>query len=351
MKTHKKTLWTIVIVVLIVVAAILKVVHARHNEAKLPVPKDYSIVVSAITPQLSHSVLTLPYLALTQNDKDVKLSSRISGRVNFIRPSGSKVNKGDVIARIDNTSIRSGISSVKSELAAAEGSLANIKARHQRTLELLRVKGASIEQSQAEENKIAELEAKTEALKQKLNELKNQLTYAIITSPVDGIVSKTMVNNGDMAMPGHPVAALSAKNGFYLLVRIPDDLSINGVIFKNKKYDAIPLNSTFNGLKEYKVYTNDEDLTSGNRVTVDVIVYDGEGVKLPFDAVINREGKSYVLVVNGDKAEPGKVSVVRSGEDGLVVSNSSIAGKQLVTAKPDILLKIFGGVSIKVKEE
>jgi hypothetical protein len=135
------------------------------------------------------------------------------------------------------------------------------------------------------------------------------------------------------------------------LVRIPDNLSINGVIFKNKKYDAIPLNSTFNGLKEYKVYTNDEDLTSGNRVTVDVIVYDGEGVKLPFDAVINREGKSYVLVVNGDKAEPKKVSVVRSGEDGLVVSNSSIAGKQLVTAKPDILLKIFGGVSIKVKEE
>jgi multidrug efflux pump subunit AcrA (membrane-fusion protein) len=103
MKTHKKTLWTIVIVVLIVVAAILKVVHARRTEAKLPVPKDYSIVVSAITPKLSHSVLTLPYLALTQNDKDVKLSSRISGRVNFILPSGSKVSKGDVIARIDYT--------------------------------------------------------------------------------------------------------------------------------------------------------------------------------------------------------------------------------------------------------
>jgi RND family efflux transporter MFP subunit len=350
MKTHKKTLWTIVIITLLVVVAVLKLVQMRRTEAKMPLPKDFPIVVSAITPQLSHPVLTLPYLALTKNDKDVMLSSRISGRVNYIRPSGSKVYKGDIIARIDNTSIISGISSVKSELAATRGSLSNLEATHQRTLELLKVKGASIEQSQAEENKIAELEAKVESLNQKLNELKNQLTYATITSPVDGIVSKTMVNNGDMAMPGHPVAALSAKNGFYLLVRIPDNLSINGVIFKNKKYDAIPLNSTFNGLKEYKVYLNDENMTSGNRVTVDVIVFDGEGIKLPFDAVINREGKSYVLVVNGNKAIPEEVSVISSGEEGLVISNGNVAGKHLVTGKPDILLKIIGGVSIKIKE-
>ncbi len=351
MKTHKKTLWTIVIIVVVVIAAILKIAYTRRTEAAMPAPKHYSIIVSAVVPRLTEATLTLPSLALTQNDKDVKLSARIPGRVDYIRPSGSNVKKDEVVARIDNTSVMSNISSVKSQIVAAESTLNNLKATHERTLELLKVKGASIEQSQAEESKIAELKAKVTSLEQKLNELKNQLTYAVITSPVDGIVSKTMLNKGDVAMPGHPVASLSAKNGFFLLVRVPDDLTIKGVILNKKRYEAIPLNSAFNGLAEYKVYTNDENMTSGNRVTVDVIVFEGEGIKLPFNAVINREGKSYVLVVNGDKARPEEVTVIQSGEDGVVVSNNDLAGKQIVVAKPDILLKLFGGVSIKVKEE
>ena len=351
MKTHKKTLWTIVIIVVVIIAAILKLTHTRNTEAEMPAPKEYSTVVSAVVPRLTETILTLPALALTQNDKDVNLSSRISGRVNYIRPSGSVIKKGEVVARIDNTPIESSISSMKSQIVAAESALLNLEATHQRTLELLNVKGASIEQSQTEESKIAELEAKVESLKQKLNELKNQLTYAVITSPVDGIVSKTMLNKGDVAMPGHPVVSLSAKNGFYLLVRVPNDLTIKGMILNNKKYEAVPLNSSFNGLAEYKVYTDDENMTSGNRITVDVIVFDGEGIKLPFNAVVNREGKSYVLVVNGNKATPEEISIIQSGEDGVVVRNSNIAGKQIVVAKPDILLKLFGGVSINVKEE
>ncbi len=339
------------IVVVVIIAAILKLKHTRSTEAEMSAPKEYSTVVSAVVPRLTETTLTLPALALTQNDKDVNLSSRISGRVNYIRPSGSTIKKGEVVASIDNTAIVSNISSIKSQIVAAKSTLSNLQSTHQRTLELLNVKGVSIEQSQTEESKIAELESKVESLKQKLNELKNQLTYAIITSPVDGIVSKTILNKGDVAMPGHPVASLSAKNGFYLLVRVPDNLTIKGMILNNKKYEAIPLNSSFNGLAEYKVYTDDKNMTSGNRITIDVIVFDGEGIKLPFNAVVNREGKSYVLVVNGNKAKPEEVSIVQSGENGVIVRNSNIVGKQIVVAKPDILLKLFAGVSIKILEE
>ncbi len=351
MKKNKKTIiWTIV-VILIVIAGIMKIKHAKKKEAELPPAKQYAIVVNTLKPQEKEVQLTLPYLALTKNDKDVMLASRIAARVNWIKPSGSMVKKDEVIAKLDNTSIMAGINSVTSQIEAQDTVLKNLEATHQRTLELLKVQGASIEQSQGEESRIAGLKSQIESLKQKLNDLQNTLTYAIIKSPVDGRLSKTLVNKGDMAMPGRPVAMVSANNGFYLLLRVPTTLKVYGVILNGKKYDAIPLHSTFNSLAEYKVYVNSGEMTTGNRVEVNVIVYQGNGLELPFDAVLNRNGKSYVMVRQGDKALPEEITPVQSGEQGMVVANSDLAQKELVVAKQDILLRLLGGTSLKVKED
>ncbi len=351
MKKNKKTIiWTIVIL-LIVVAGIMKIKHAKSVEAKLPPAKAYAIYVRTMTPQEKEVQLTLPSLAITMNDKDVMLSSRIAARVNWIKASGSLVKKGEIIAKLDKTSIMSGIRSVSSQIEAQDTVLKNLEATHRRTLELLNVQGASIEQSQAEESKIAGLKSQIESLKQKLNDLKNTLTYAIIKTPVDGRISKTMLNKGDMAMPGRPVAAVSANNGFYLLLRIPTHLKVYGVVFHGKTYDAIPLHSTFNSLAEYKVYINGGEMTTGNRVEVRVLVYKGTGIMLPFDAILNRNGKSYVMVREGDHAVALEIHPVQSGVQGVVVNDTDLAGKDLVVAKQDILLRLLGGTSLKVKED
>lgn len=351
MKKGKKTwLWTAVVLI-IAAGGILVIKRAKTGEEKLPVAKEYAIVVSTIRPEMSDVQLTLPYLALTQNDKDVRLSSKIASRVNWIKESGSLVKRGEVVARLDNTSIRTGIRSVKAQIEAMQTTLGNLETTHQRTLELLKVEGASTEQSQAEESKIASLRSQIESLRQKLNDLNNTLTYAIIKSPVSGRISKTMVNTGDMAMPGKPVAAISANNGFYLLIRVPTELKVYGVTMNDKMYEAIPLHSTFNSLEEYKVYIDHGEMTTGNRVEMDVVVYKGKAIKLPFDAVLNRDGKSYVLVRDGKRAVARAVNPVQSGEQGMVVSDTDLAGKELVVAKQDILLRLLGGSLLKVKED
>jgi len=195
------------------------------------------------------------------------------------------------------------------------------------------------------------MKSQIESLRQKLNDLNNTLTYAIIKSPVDGRISKTMVNKGDVAMPGHPVAAISANNGFYLLLRVPTNLKVYGVTMNKKVYDAIPLHSSFNSLAEYKVYVGSSEMTSGNRIEVNVIIYKGNGIELPFDAVLNRNGKSYVMVKKGHQAVPELIHPVQSGQQGMVVSDTDLVGKELVVAKQDILLRLLGGTSLKVKED
>ena len=351
MKKNKKTLYWSLTVVGLLIIGILIIKSAVNKEESLPVAKKYAVVVSTIQPKMEETQLTLPYLAITQNDKDVKLASKIPSRVNYIKSSGSKVKIGEVIARLDNTTIIGNLKSVEAQKKAMNKALSNLNATHKRTQELYEVKGASIEQLQMEESKIAELESKVETLNQKDNELKDMLTYAVIKSPVNGRISMTMVNKGDMAMPGHPVATLSAENGFFLLLRVPTDIKIYSVILNGKTYDAIPLNSTFNSLAQYKVYVDAENMTSGDRVEVDVVIYKGEAVKLPFDTILNRDGKSFVLIRENNIAVPKEIKIIQSGEDGAVVADNSLVGKELVVAKQDILLKLLSGNSLMVKED
>lgn len=347
MKTIKnKKIISVVAIVIIVILGVFAIVNAKRKEASLPIAKKYGIVVSTIKPELKNVILTLPYLAQTENDKDVKLSSKVTARVKYIKPSGSKVKKGEIIVRLDNTSIQTNLISIKSQIKATQTTLKNLEETHYRTEELLAIKGASIEQFQAEESNIESLKAKLEALHQNQIEIVNTLTYATITSPVDGVVSKTLVNKGDMCFPGHPVANISATNGYYLLLRIPTDLTIYGVNFNGTDYPAIDLNSTFNNLEEYKVYVNSEGFITGDRIEVNVIVFKGENIKLPFDAVLNRDGKSFVLLKENNKAKVTPINIIQTGEDGLVVSNGELAGKEIVIAKQDILLKLLGGSSI-----
>lgn len=345
---YKKIIITLVVLAVVIIG-VLKLKSTKDRDKNMPLAKQYAIVVSSIKPKFEQNRLTLPYIAETKNDKDVKLSTKITGRVNYILPSGTRVKRGELIAKLDNTGISGNTSSLKAQINAQEKTLSNLITTHQRTLELLEVKGASIEQSQTEESKIAGVEAQIESLKQKLIETRNTNSYATIISPVDGIVSKTMVNIGDIAMPGHPVASLSAKNGFYLMLRVPHNIQVSGVIVNSTKYDAIALNSTFNGLEEYKVYIDNEKMTTGNRQGVDVIIYDAKAIRLPFDAVLNREGKSFVFVVNGEKALLTEVDVIETGEQGIIVKNETIIGKQIVVAKQDILLRLLSGVNITVK--
>jgi hypothetical protein len=104
-------------------------------------------------------------------------------------------------------------------------------------------------------------------------------------------------------------------------------------------------------LAEYKVYINNLNLMSGERVPLDVVVYDGKAIKIPFDAILNRNGRSYVFVKENDKAIAKEINIIQTGENGVVISNDDLAGKDIVIAKQDILLNLLSGVSIQLKKD
>lgn len=357
----KKLITYILILLVLGVAVIggMKIIKLKKvADANSKPAKAYDIVVKTFTPKMSQTILTLPFLATTKSNDDVKISSKIPSRIEYIAKSGKVIKKGDVIVKLDDKdlqtkleSINLNIKSLHTQLNSKNIALDNLLKIHKRTEELLKVRGASKEQFDKESTNIEALRAGIETLQYKIKELntnqnsiKNMLSYTKILAPVSGIITN-MANVGDVAMPGHPLVSISADSNSYLLVRLPSDVKAKELIYKGKKINLSPLNTTFNGLLEY-LANIDESLAANQRVEVDVVIYDDMGYKLPIDTVLNREGKSYVLTIQNNKATAKEVSIISAGEQGVVVSGVSNNDK-LVVAKPDILLKLLSGISVK----
>ena len=357
----KKLLTYLMVIAVIVVAVVggKKVIEQKKaSEAKSKPAKAYEVVVKTIIPKITHATLTLPYLAITKSNDDVKISSKVPARIESIVKNGKMVKKGEIVAKLDDKDFRIkfealnlNIRSLKSQINAKNIALKNLRLTHARTKELLAVQGASKEQFDKEITNIEAIKAGIRSLNFKIKELNanknsinNMLSYTKIVAPVSG-VARSMANVGNVAMPGHPIVSISANSNSYLLVRLPSDVNAKAIIFHSKKAKLSPLNTTFNGLVEY-VANIDESLAANQRVEVDVVVYDNDGYELPLDAILNRDGKSYVLEIKDNKAEPKEVKVVVSAEQGVVVQGIN-PGTKIAVAKPDVLLKLLSGISVK----
>ncbi len=350
----------LVIVVLLVIGAVRLVKKKKAQIAHIPIAKEYAVLVKTIKPSKTNISLKTPYISLVKSDRNTLLSSKFPGRILMIKKEGDKVKKGEVVAKIDDTQLRAKLTSINASILATKESieatktvLNNLYNIHERTKKLLKVKGASIEQYEKEQNQIeatkakfSSLLAKLKTLTQNKKELQNELTYTVLKSNVDGIVSKRFLNVGDLAMPGHPILKINSKEGNYLLVRAPKDVKVYSVIYNKKEYPVKHLHSTFNSLNEYRCDVEDKNLIEGERVEVNVVTFKGTGTLLPYDAILNRNGKNYVLLAKKDKAIPKEINIKASGKNGVVVEEE-LNGQKIVLAKPDILLKLLSGIKLK----
>ncbi|BDY12372.1 RND family efflux transporter [Hydrogenimonas cancrithermarum] len=364
MKKNVKIVAGIVVVAMIVMLAVRAVKHKKAEEAMIPPAKEYAVVVSSVTPKMEEVTLTLPFIAVVQNENDTVVASKLSARVVMIDKAGAHVKKGEVVAKLDTTDlfaklqgIKAQMIAAKEEMAARKTSLANLETVHERTRKLLEVQGASQEEFDAEVSKIAAakaaiagVKAKMELLVSSAKEVANLIDYAVIEAPVSGTVGKAFVNPGDLAMPGKPLLEISAKAGDYLMVRLPDNLPAEQMIYNGKTYRLYPLNHTYNGLKEYRSLPLNSGLQTGEKRDVDIVVYKGRGVMLPVDALLNKNGKHLVLTVEHGHAVAHDTKIVAEGEQGIVVAEEGIVGKPVVVAKPDLLLKLLTGIAVVVKK-
>jgi hypothetical protein len=193
------------------------------------------------------------------------------------------------------------------------------------------------------------LQAGRDELSQNEKEIDNQLSYAAIVSAIDGTLSARLVMTGDMALPGKPLLKIAAATGLYLDVNLPAGITGRSIRVNNQEFPLTPKNQAgASGLREYRsALPVGSSAIEGEYLNIALVVFAGEGVLLPDDVLLSAQGKTWVLVYTGGRVEKVPVTIEQRGIEGVTVKED-LAGRTLLLAKPDILLRASSGAPVTI---
>ncbi len=345
----KKRIFTILIIILVAAAGLMLLHKRKINLSKASPARILPAVVKTIDIKSQPVTLTLPAMGVVASDVSSVLSTRISGRITKImKREGETVHEGELIALIDNADLEAKRKSLLAKQEGVKAEIGALRQAHQRTLELLKVGGASLEQKQQEEASIERLVREQESLMQNGHEIEVLSSYARIIAPVFGTLSQVLVNPGDLATPGKPLFRIASKDGLYLQLSLPGSVHASEIILQGHTFPLTSREQTGNtGLVQYVApLPLNTGMVEGEYINVKVVVYQGNGMFMPVDALLTMDGSSSVFVLSLDgKAERIPVTIKARGVEGVTVEQN-LSGRRIIVAKPDILLRIAAGVPV-----
>ncbi len=167
-------------------------------------PKLYTVGSGGVSTELSATVYS-------KNESVV--SSKMSGYVKRIYvEEGDSVKKGDPLFEIDATGTEAAAISANANYLSAKAMAEDAKKDLER-YKILFEKGV-VSEKEFERMKL-NYETKSQMLSASLamlKQAKNDQSYSLVRSPIDGVVLKKYLTIASLAMPGQPVILLSGKN-------------------------------------------------------------------------------------------------------------------------------------------
>jgi membrane fusion protein (multidrug efflux system) len=138
-----------------------------------------------------------------QPERRADLRAEVSAIVlQVLKENGESVKKGDLLVRLDDTSIRDLMTSAEAASRAALQNFDQAERQFQR-LKTLRTSGmASTQQLEDAEIRRNNAQSDLVAAKARTVQARQQLERTLVRAPFDGIVSERKVSNGDTAQTG-----------------------------------------------------------------------------------------------------------------------------------------------------
>ncbi len=234
------------------------------------------------------------------SDHRVSISSRLSGYIRKMAVrEGDRVHRDQILVQVDPVDARQALIQAKADLADAE-------ADEQRYNELLKAGAVTGQQA-------AKARLRYEVAKSQVEQAKNQLSYADVRSPVDGVVVEKRLSQGDLAAPG--VAILTLEDPASLLVEtFVSERFVSGIHAGDAVDIEIPsLHRSYQGVVRQVVQAADpvshqflvktalpaaEEIHPGMYAQAGFRIGSRQVLRVPLQAVIARAGLHAVYVVD-----------------------------------------------------
>lgn len=274
------------------------------------------------------------------------IEAKISGRVlEYTATPGTMVKAGDLLARLDAQEIQAKVDQARAMLDQA-------KRDFDRQKQLIDSKATTRQEFDTAD---ARVKVGTGAL----SEAETMMSYAKVTAPFDGVVTRKLANLGDLAMPGKPLLEIEAPTSLRFEADVPEAILdrvkigaklpvrlaqvVEGTVSEISPV-ADPVSRTFNVKLDLPPT---EGIRTGQFGRVSVPVAEVMLLLVPQSAVLKRGQMELVFVEKDGKAalrlvKTGKVLEVRvevlsgleEGEQVIVSDTAKLTDGQPVTLHP-----------------
>ena len=322
--------------------------------------------------------------------REATVSSKVTGKVlEVLIEEGMKVTNGQVLARLDDSNVKTSLDVAVAQLASARAALAETEAQltnanlaYQRTVELAKQHISSqADLDLAESNAkslqahLAQQQLDVVVAERQVTEQQQQMDDMIIRAPFDGVITTKD------AQPGEMISPVSAGGGYTRtgIGTIVDMKSLEVEIDVNESYiNRVEPNqaveATLDAYPDWKIPckviaiipTADRDKSTVKvrvgfdqldpRILPDMSIKvafrenggaaAGHAVIIPKGAVLNRDGHDVVFIVQDGHAERRAVTVTDTQGDDSVLSAGVSAGEKVVVGAP---ANLTDGMSVKEK--
>ena len=152
-----------------------------------------------------------------------RLSFKIAGTLEQIAVEvGDKVEKGDLLARLDSEDYRLQVEKAEAGLQKAEAQKQHARSTYRRIQSLYESGDVSLQRLEEARTAFQSAKSGVQAARKSLQLAERQLSYTTLRAQMDGAVAMTPAEQQENIPAGHPVVVMSSSDQFQIDIRVPE---------------------------------------------------------------------------------------------------------------------------------
>jgi RND family efflux transporter MFP subunit len=320
------------------------------------------VLVTTVTAQRQPMPVVVDAVGTVESEHSVAIRPQINGVLESVLfKEGDPVKKGQLLFRIDPRPLVASMEQARAALARDQAQLAQAQAQEKRLSPLADKDYITRSEYEVALTQSKSLQATVESNRAALEQARLQLSYASITSPIDGRTGSLSVRSGNLVSAGTggpPLVVINSTRPILVSLSVPqrylDDVrrawaegvikvEINPNTSAASDGSLIFIDNAVNqqtgtiALKA-RVKNEKEQLWPGQFVTARVVLkIEQDALVLPESAVQPGQDGPFVYIAKDGRAHLQNVQVDRQVDELVVVSKGLTGGEQIVQDVPPSL--------------
>ncbi|MGM0600229.1 MAG: efflux RND transporter periplasmic adaptor subunit [Candidatus Rifleibacteriota bacterium] len=315
-ETSKKSIFFAIIVFLVfaLIAAIsfIKLKDFQATATKMPSPP---LAVKTIEVKEGEIKSAITALATVKSAAQIQIKAETGGKIlSLPLREGDHVAKGQLLALIDSSeqttrvkaakakassvksqvfALKSGLEALKSQKKALINNLSYLTKEYKRAERLFQENAISASnyenarnrkidaeskltsvkaQIDSQQSQINSIRAQSNASNKEVNLLEIQQNYNEVRSPVEGVISMRLQEEGSLVMPGVPIVTIDKGNKIRLIIKLPQNLGQNlktgdSILIKNPIKKEFKITRIYPSVNQFRQLTFEAEAGTDNLTT------------------------------------------------------------------------------------